>query len=74
MAKDVRKYSEQTKYRLVIWFIAILFIVGLGLIWLIIGERAALLGLLCLIGSALPIGLIVLFMKGLDTIVKKQDE
>ena len=74
MSDNLRKYSEQTKYRLVIWFIVILFIVGLGLIWLIYGERSALLGLVCLLGSAVPISLIVLFMKGLDTIVKKQDQ
>ncbi len=73
MTKDLRNYSKQTKSRLVIWFFAILFVIGLGLIWLIYGARSALLGFLCLIGSLIPIGLIFLFLFGIDAIVKNQD-
>jgi len=73
MTKDLRNYAKQTRSRLVIWFLIILFIIGLGLIWLIYGARSALLGFLCLIGSFIPIGLIFLFLFGLDAIVKNQD-
>jgi len=73
MTKDLRNYAKQTRSRLVIWFLIILFIIGLGLIWLIYGARSALLGFLCLIGSLIPIGLIFLFLFGLDAIVKNQD-
>jgi len=73
MTKDLRNYAKQTRARLVIWFLIILFVIGLGLIWLIYGARSALLGFLCLIGSLIPIGLIFLFLFGLDAIVKNQD-
>ena len=73
MAKDLRNYANQTRSRLVIWFVIILFVIGLGLIWLIYGAKSALLGFLCLIGSLIPIGLIFLFLFGLDAIVKNQD-
>ena len=73
MTKDLRNYAEQTRSRLVIWFLIILFVIGLGLIWLIYGAKSALLGFLCLIGSLIPIGLIFLFLFGLDVIVKNQD-
>jgi hypothetical protein len=70
---NLRDYAAQTKYRLVLWFILILFIVGLGLIWLIYGRNAALIGFLCLLGAGVPIGLIAIFLLGLDAIVKKPD-
>ncbi len=73
MTKDLRNYAKQTRSRLVIWFLIILFVVGLGLIWLIYGAKSALLGFLCLIGSLIPIGMIFLFLFGLDAIVKNQD-
>jgi len=66
-------YSQQTKLRLVIWFLVILFIVGLGLIWLIYGFQSALLGLFCLLGISIPIGLIALFLFGLDKLVKPKE-
>jgi len=74
MPDNLRKYSSQTKSRLVLWFVILLFTVGLGLIWLIYGREAALLGLLCLLGAGIPIGLIALFMLGLDKIVKKNNQ
>jgi len=73
MKKSLRDYSKQTKFRLVLWFFVILFTVGLGLIWLIYGLESALLGLICLLGTSIPIGLIFLFLLGLDKIVKNQD-
>jgi hypothetical protein len=72
MPVDLRKYQTQTKFRLILWFVILLFTLGLGLIWLIYGRQAALLGLLCLLGTAIPIGLIVLALFGLDLIVKKK--
>jgi hypothetical protein len=74
MPDDLRKYSVQTRTRLIIWFVILLFTVGLGLIWVFYGRQAALLGLLCLLGTAIPIGLIALFLFGLDKIVKKNNQ
>jgi hypothetical protein len=73
MPIDLRNYSKQTNFRLVIWFLVILFVVGLGLIWAIYGATSALLGFFCLIGFSLPIGLIAFFLFGLEKIVEKHD-
>ncbi len=71
---NLREYHSRTKYRLVIWFIVLLFTLGLGLIWLIYGGRAALLGFFCLLGAGIPVGLIALFMIGVEKIVNNKEE
>jgi len=70
---NIKYYASQTKFRLVLWFILILFIVGLGLIWVFYGRNAALIGFFCLLGAGIPIGLIAVFLLGLDAIVKKPE-
>jgi hypothetical protein len=74
MSKDLRRYAAQTSTRLIAGALLLLFIVGVGLIGLIYGPAAALMGFLCLLGAFVPIGLIVLFIFGLDWIVKKGNE
>jgi magnesium-transporting ATPase (P-type) len=69
--RDLRKYASTTNFRLIVGALILLFVVGLGIIGLIYGFKAALLGLLCLLGAMVPVGLIALFMFGLDKIVKK---
>jgi hypothetical protein len=71
MSRDVRHYAAQTNVRIAIGALMLLFTVGLGLIWLIYGPGAALSGLLCLLGSLIPIGLIVLVIWGVDWVVRK---
>ena len=66
-------YASQTRFRIVLWFILILFIVGLGLIWFFYGRIAAITGFFCLLGAGIPIGLIAIFLLGLDAIVKKTE-
>ena len=73
MSHDFRKYAAQTNFRLILGAIILLFVVGLGLIWLFYGFRAAALGLLCLFGALVPLGLILLFIFGLDAILKLFD-
>ena len=70
MARDLRKYASQTKYRLILYFLVILFVVGLGLIWWLYGRGAAGMGLLCLISMALPVLAVILIMLLLDAVVK----
>lgn len=70
MAHDLRKYASQTRFRLVIGFIIVLFLVGLGLIWRLYGRNAAFLGLLCILGALVPLGLIALAILGMDTLAK----
>ena len=42
--KDLREYAKQTNVRLALGAFILLFVVGVGLIWLIYGENAAGLG------------------------------
>ena len=63
---DLRKYTSQTVFRLVVGALLILFTVGLGLIAWIYGVGAALMGLLCLLAMMLPIGLIAFFLNGME--------
>ena len=74
MTTDLRKYTSQTTIRLIVGALILLFVVGGALIWWFYGPAAALVGLLCLLGALLPIGLIWLLMAGLDWIVKKMNE
>jgi hypothetical protein len=69
---SLRKYSTQTNFRMVLWFIFLIIFIGLGLVWIFYGKSAALLGLLCLAGAGIPVGLIALSIFGLDTFIKKQ--
>jgi len=71
MSRDVRSYMKDTNVRLVVGALVLLFIVGDGLIWLIYGFGAAVMGLLCMLGAFVPIGLILLFLKLSDWIVKR---
>ena len=71
MSRDLRSYMKDTNVRLVIGALALLFVVGDGLIWLIYGFGAAMMGLLCMLGAFVPIGLIFLFLFVTDWIVKR---
>ena len=73
MTHDVRKYSSQTTVRLIVGALVLLFVVGIGLIAWLYGPSAAVMGFLCLLGAMLPIGVIWLFLFGLDKVVKKID-
>jgi hypothetical protein len=71
MSRDLRKYSSQTSVQLIAGALILLFVVGLGLIAWIYGLSAALMGLLCLLGALVPVGLIALSLFGLDALVKR---
>ncbi|MEK6753891.1 MAG: hypothetical protein AABZ00_16660 [Chloroflexota bacterium] len=71
MSRDLRKYMKDTNTRILIGAFLLLFIIGIGLIWAIYGFGAAVTAFLCLLGAAIPIGLIFLSLFGLDWIVKR---
>jgi len=71
MKRDLRAYARQTNVRLAAGALVLLFIVGIGLIYLIYGAGAAGIGLLCLLGSLVPIALIFIALYGIDWIVKR---
>jgi hypothetical protein len=71
VSRDLREYDRQTKTRLIVGGILLVFVVGDGLIYLIFGPSAAISGLLCLGAGFFPIILIILVMTLIDWIVKR---
>lgn len=71
VSKDLREYTKNTKTRLIIGFFALLFFVGDGLIFLFYGKEAGFFGLVCLLGTLLPVLLVVIFLEIADRVVKK---
>ncbi len=71
MTHDLRRYARQTNFRLIVGALLLLFIVGEGLIYLIYGRGAALMGLLCLLAGLLPVALTLLIMLLLDWVAKR---
>ena len=71
MSRDLREYTKNTKTRLVIGFLALVFLVGDGLIFLFYGREAGIFGLVCILGALIPILLIIIFMLIADRVVKK---
>jgi len=68
--KDLREYAKQTNVRLVLGAFILLFVVGVGLIWLIYGESAAGLGLACLLAALFPVILILFVFLAIEWILK----
>ena len=68
--RDLRKYSRQTNLRLALGAFILLFVVGVGLIWLIYGEGAAGMGLVCLLAALFPVILVLLVFVGIEWILK----
>ncbi len=71
MSRDLRKYANQTYFRLIIGGLLVLFIVGIGLIYVFYGQGAALTGLLCLVVGLIPLILIWVMFIILEFITKK---
>jgi hypothetical protein len=72
--RDLRRYASQTQARLIVGALALLFIVGDGLIYIIYGPPAALMGLICLGAGLLPVIVIVLILWGIDMVVKRANK
>ena len=67
----MRRYARQTNFRLIAGFTILLFFVGDGLIYLFFGQGAALMGLICLAGVALPLSLILIALWIIEWVAKK---
>jgi uncharacterized membrane protein len=70
MTRDLRKYVKDSNVRLVIGAFVLLFVVGLGLIWLIYGEGAASFAFFCLLAGLAPVVLILLIFFAIDWILR----
>lgn len=73
MRFDLRRYARQTNTRLVLGALVLVFLVGDGLIYLIYGRNAALMGLLCLLTALVPCILVVLVLLAIDWFMKRHD-
>jgi TM2 domain-containing membrane protein YozV len=71
VTKDLREYSKKTRTRLVFGSLALIFVVGDGLIYLLYGKEAGLFGLVCTLGALLPVLLIIALLEIADKVVKK---
>ncbi len=71
MSRDLRKYARQTNMRLIFGGFILVFVVGIGLIYLFYGQGAALTGLLCLVVGLIPLLLIWLMFFILEIITKR---
>jgi hypothetical protein len=71
MNRDLRDYARKTNVRLGVGAFVLLFVIGIGLIYLIYGPGAATLGFFCLLAALIPIALIFLFLFITDWIVKR---
>ena len=71
MSRDLRDYARKTNFRLGVGAFFLLFIVGIGLIYLIYGREAAVLGFTCLMFALIPVGLIIFFFYLIDWMMKR---
>jgi uncharacterized membrane protein YuzA (DUF378 family) len=71
MSRDLRKYARQTNIRLILGGVLLIFVIGVGLIYLFYGQGAALTGLLCLVVGLIPLILIWLMFWVLEFITKR---
>ena len=71
MSKDLRKYSRETGVRLALGAFILLFVVGVGLIWVIYGEGAAGMGFVCLTAALFPIILILAIFVAIEWVLKR---
>jgi hypothetical protein len=71
LSRDLRKYSKETYGRLFFGAFVLLFIVGVGLIWLIYGQGAGGMALVCLLAAVAPIVLILGMFLAIDWILSR---
>jgi multisubunit Na+/H+ antiporter MnhB subunit len=69
--RDLREYARQTNVRLALGAFILLFVVGVGLIWLIYGGNAAGMALTCLMAALFPVILILFVFVGIEWILKR---
>lgn len=74
MSRDLRRYARQTNGRLVIGFLAIVLLIGPGLIYWLWGRDAALMGLVCTGAALIPAALVWFVLAVIGWIVRKSQE
>ena len=69
--RDLREYSKQTNVRLALGAFILLFVVGVGLIWIFYGGSAAGMALTCLLAALMPVILILFVFLAIEWILKR---
>ena len=69
--KDLREYAKQSNVRMAFGAFILLFVVGVALIWVFYGERAAGMGFVCLLATLFPVILILGIFLGIEWILKR---
>jgi hypothetical protein len=69
--RDLREYAKQTNVRLAVGAFLLVFVIGVGLIWVFYGAGAAGMGLACLLAALVPIVLIFFFFLAIEWILKR---
>jgi hypothetical protein len=72
VSRDLREFTRQTHTRMIAGFLVLVFLVGDGMIFLFYGKGAGLMGLFCLLGALVLVGLVALMLWILDRAVKKR--
>ena len=71
MTRDLRRYARQTNIRLLIGGVVILFLVGDGLVYIIYGQSAAILGFICILFGLSPILFVGLILFTIEWLVNR---
>jgi hypothetical protein len=70
---DPRRHWRQTQVRLILGGLAVLIVVGGGLVWLLYGRAAALTAVSCLLAAAAVLALLWLLLTFLERWVKEDE-
>lgn len=71
MGRNLREYARKTNVQLAAGAFLLLFVVGLGLIYLVYGPQAAAFGFICLLAGLTPVALILIVFLLFDRIMKR---
>lgn len=74
MKNDLRKYANQTTFRIILGGLALTFILGNLLIAWIFGQQAAIFSLFCMFAALIPVALIAIALWIMDWIAKRGDQ
>lgn len=69
--RDLREYARQTNVRLALGAFILLFVIGVGLIWVIYGGNAAGMAFTCLLAAVFPVILILFVFLAIEWVLKR---
>lgn len=69
--RDLRDYAKQTNVRLALGAFVLLFVVGVGLVWIVYGGSAAGMAFTCLLAALVPVILILFIFMAIEWILKR---